>query len=115
MFEYLLDRFWTVSGPIFSQKNGKYTMDKKPQWPSSFFTEVVNRALDMITDSSGKHGKPANAHKHEKYGYQQFKDKMVTQVLVNPNRGGSRGRQISRATEVKIAYLIKTKFDSSYL
>ena len=28
-------------------------------------------------------------------------------------RGGSRGRQISRATEVKIAYL--KKFDSSYL
>ena len=30
-----------------------------------------------------------------------------------PVRGGSRGRQISRATEVKIAYF--KKFDSSYL
>jgi hypothetical protein len=29
------------------------------------------------------------------------------------SRGGSRGRQISRATEVKIAYL--KKIDSSYL
>jgi hypothetical protein len=41
----------------------------------------------------------------------------VTRLLFVPEtatlRGGSRGRQISRATEVKIAYL--KKFDSSYL
>ena len=35
----------------------------------------------LITDDSSKHGKPPNAHKHKKHGYQQFKDKMVTQVV----------------------------------
>ena len=32
-----------------------------------------------------KLGKPPNAHKHKKYGYQLFKDKMVTQVVVKAN------------------------------
>ncbi len=39
----------------------------------------------LITKDSSKLGKPSNAHKHTKYGYQQFKDKMVTQVLVKAN------------------------------
>jgi hypothetical protein len=38
---------------------------------------------------------------------------MVYSRTLEVPRGGSRGRQISRATEVKIAYL--KKFDSSYL
>jgi hypothetical protein len=39
----------------------------------------------LITDNSSKLGKPPNAHKHKKYGYQLFKDKMVTQVVVKAN------------------------------
>jgi hypothetical protein len=31
----------------------------------------------LITDTSGKQGKPPNADKHKKYGYQLFKEKMV--------------------------------------
>ena len=58
-------------------------MDKKLSGLPPFSLKLLTEHL--ITDSSGKHGKPANAHKHKKYGYQQFKDKMVTQVLVKPN------------------------------
>jgi hypothetical protein len=36
----------------------------------------------LITDTSGKQGKPTNAHKHMKYGYQLFKEKMVTKLQV---------------------------------
>jgi hypothetical protein len=36
----------------------------------------------LITDTSGKQGKPTNAHKHMKYGYQLFKEKMVTTLQV---------------------------------
>ncbi len=39
----------------------------------------------LITKDWSKLGKPPNAHKHKKYGYQLFKDKMVTQVLVKAN------------------------------
>ena len=31
----------------------------------------------LITDTLGKQGKPPNADKHKKYGYQLFKEKMV--------------------------------------
>ena len=34
---------------------------------------------------STKLGKLPNAHKHKKYGYQLFKDKVVTQVVVKAN------------------------------
>ena len=36
----------------------------------------------LITDTSAKHGKPPNAYKHKKYGYQLFKERMVTKVQV---------------------------------
>ena len=39
----------------------------------------------LITDTSGKQGKPPNAHKHKKYGYQLFKEKMVTKLQVKPD------------------------------
>jgi hypothetical protein len=39
----------------------------------------------LITDDSSKLEKPPNAHKHKKYGHQQFEDKMVTQVVVKAN------------------------------
>ena len=41
----------------------------------------------MITNTANKvnNGQPNNAHKHKKAGYQLFKDKMVTQVLVKAN------------------------------
>ena len=31
----------------------------------------------LIADTSAKQGKPPNAHKHKKYGYQLFKEKML--------------------------------------
>ena len=34
----------------------------------------------LITDISGKQEKLPNAHKHKIYGYQLFKDKMVSKV-----------------------------------
>ena len=34
----------------------------------------------LITDTSWKQEKPPNAHKHKIYGYQLFKDKMVSKV-----------------------------------
>ena len=39
----------------------------------------------LITDTSGKQGNPPNAHKHKKYGYQLFKEKMVTKLQVKPD------------------------------
>ena len=39
----------------------------------------------LITDTLGKQGKPPNAHKHKKYGYQLFKEKMVTKLQVKPD------------------------------
>ena len=45
-----------------------------------FTHEPLKRYL--ITDTLGKQGKPTNAHKHMKYGYQLFKEKMVTILQV---------------------------------
>jgi hypothetical protein len=36
----------------------------------------------LITDTSGEQGKPTNAHNHMKYGYQLFKEKIVTILQV---------------------------------
>ena len=49
----------------------------------AFTHELLTKHL--ITDGSAKHGKPPNAHKHKKCGYQLFKDKMVSQVFVKAN------------------------------
>ena len=56
------------------------------QWTKnlSFIPPFTHALLQehLITGDSSKLGKPPNAHKHKKYGYQLFKDKMVTQVVV---------------------------------
>ncbi|XP_028398837.1 uncharacterized protein LOC114522365 [Dendronephthya gigantea] len=64
-------------------------MEDEVQWTKNLrgipaFTHAL-LLEHLITDDSSKLGKPPNAHKHKKYGYQLFKDKMVTQVKVKPN------------------------------
>ena len=62
---------------------------KEVQWTKNLsnLPPVTHELLKqhLITDTSGKYGKPPNAHKHKKYGYQLFKDTMVTQVKVKSN------------------------------
>lgn len=63
--------------------------DKPIQWTRNltnlppFTHELLKQHL--ITDTSSKHGKPPNAHKYKKFGYQLFKDKLVSQVKVKAN------------------------------
>ena len=64
-------------------------MEEGIQWTRNLsgippFTHALLKEY-LITDNSSKLGKPPNAHKHKKYGYQLFKDKMVTQVVVKAN------------------------------
>ena len=64
-------------------------MEEGVQWTKNlrgippFTHALLNEHL--ITDDSSKLGKPPNAHKHKKHGYQLFKDKMVTQVVAKAN------------------------------
>ena len=58
-------------------------MDKKPQWYLPMHALLKEH---LITNYSSKLGKlPNSRHKHKKYGYQLFKDKVVTQVVVKAN------------------------------
>ena len=61
-------------------------MEEGIEWTEklSFIPPFAHASLKehLITGDSSKLGKPPNAHKHKKYGYQLFKDKMVTQVVV---------------------------------
>ena len=71
------------------EKSEGQLTEKPIQWTKSLanlppFTHELLRQ-HLITDTSGKHGKPPNAHKHKKYGYQLFKDKLVAQVKVKAN------------------------------
>ena len=64
-------------------------MEEGIQWKRNLsgippFTHALLKRY-LITDESSKLGKPPNAHKHKKYGYQLFKDKMVTQVVIKAN------------------------------
>ena len=60
-------------------------MEERIQWTKNLsFIPLLTPCIieeHLIGDSS-KLGKLPNAHKHKKYGYQLFKDKMVTQVVV---------------------------------
>ncbi len=58
-------------------------MDETIQWTRNRggITHLVMHSLlkeHLITKDWSKRGKPPNPHKHKKYGYQLFKDKMVT-------------------------------------
>ena len=58
-------------------------MDEKYFKFATIHTRVTKQHL--ITDTSGKYGKPPNVHKHKKSGLMLFKYKMVTQVKVKSN------------------------------
>ena len=59
-----------------------------------FFEKLSRRSMNFVTSLDGQH----QSYKREFY---------CVRVMLAKNRGGSRGRQTSHATNVKIANLIK--------
>ena len=55
---------------------------RSPQSIPPFTREFLERKLTGDTSQTSPKAKQPNAHKHTKYGYQLFKDKMVSKVKV---------------------------------
>ena len=81
MFRVYFGKYRAVWFAVYKY-GGTNTVDKKPQWYLPMHALLKEH---LITNYSSKLGKLPNAHKHKKYGYQLFKDKVVTQVVVEAN------------------------------
>ena len=83
MFRVYFGKYRAVWFAVYKY-GGTNTVDKKPQWYLPMHALLKEH---LITNYSTVQVNLANyqAHKHKKYGYQLFKDKVVTQVVVKAN------------------------------